>query len=121
MVPVAESVPHITSKPGVSRLGLSPLPDYEDQAAPYLPECVELGFLEGRRPCVPGSSLPMERCYTQTTDAAGSGRGKTAGKRATAVLSSLRFRSPERDASASWLQSKTSAACVLESVTAMVN
>jgi len=58
----------------------------------------------------------MERRLTPTTGAAGSGRGMMDRKRATAVLSSSNFRPPERNASASWLQSKTSAPRVLGSM-----
>jgi hypothetical protein len=60
----------------------------------------------------------VERCYTPNAmGAAGSGRGTRDGKRATAVLSASNFSSLEHNASASWPQSKTSAASVLASVT----
>ena len=64
---------------------------------------------------VPGGSLPMERRFIPT-GGAGLGRGMRNRKRTTAVLSSSNFRSPERNASASWLQLKSSAPRVLGSM-----
>ena len=92
-----------------------------DAACEPFQTVLEEVFSEVRRQGVPGNSLPMERCYTPTAGAAGPGGGKRNRKRAPAVLSPLSFRSPERNASASWPQSKISAPSVLGSVTSVVN
>jgi hypothetical protein len=54
-------------------------------------------------------------------DEAGSCRGMRDRKHATAVLPFSNFRSPERNASASWLHSRTSAPRVLESMKLALN
>jgi hypothetical protein len=58
----------------------------------------------------------MKRCYAPTAGAAGSGREKKGQEACHRRPIALGFRPPNRNASASWPQSKTNAASVLGSM-----